>query len=115
MRGTTRHDDVLAEISATGADAEIADPDRLGTILPLLGDVTVLAWLVGPGRLGALLERLVDTPVRGLVCDGSDGAALVHEASERWHIPVEIIEEDPGDHGAWLEAALRAVGDVVTG
>jgi hypothetical protein len=91
----------------------IADPDRLGTILPLLGDVSVLAWLVGSARLETLLERLVDTPVRGLVYDGSEGADLVRTASERWRIPIALIDERPGHHEAWLEEARRAIGGLV--
>jgi hypothetical protein len=113
VRGTTRRQEALAEISETGAEGVIADPDRLGTILPLLGDVTVLAWLAGSSRLETLLERLVDTPIRGLVYDGAEGAPLVRAASARWHIPVEVVEEDPSVHAAWLAAARAAVAAVL--
>lgn len=113
VRGTTRRKEALPAISMTGAEAVIADPDRLGTILPLIGDVTVVAWLVGSARLETLLERLVDTPVRGFVYDGGEGAELVRAASNRWRIPVEIIEEDPSGHAAWLAAATRATSRVV--
>ena len=108
VRGTTRRQEALSDISATGADAVLADPERLGTLLPGIEGVSVVCWLVPRGPLGTFLERVVDTPVRGFVYDGSDGAALVRSASERWRIPVEIIEEDPGDHAAWLAAATRA-------
>ncbi|HEY1356915.1 MAG TPA: hypothetical protein VGF21_01290 [Thermoleophilaceae bacterium] len=114
VRGTTRRPEALEAIGSTGAEAVIADPDRLGTILPLLGDVTVLAWLAGSARLETLLERLVDTPVRGLLYDGAEGSALVRAASERWSIPARVIEDDPADHEAWLAAARRAVGELVS-
>jgi hypothetical protein len=108
VRGTTRRSDVLEEISSVGAEAAIADPDRLATVLPRIEGVSVICWLTPPGRLEALLERLVDTPVRGFVCDGR-AAAPARAASERWQIPVEIVEETSGDHAAWLAAATQAV------
>jgi len=113
VRGTTRRPEALSEISGSGAEAVIADPDRLGTILPLLGDVSVLAWLVGSSRLETLLERIVDTPVRGLVYDGADGAPLVRAASQRWRIPVAVVEEEESAHAAWLAAARAAVHAVL--
>jgi hypothetical protein len=108
VRGTSRRSEGVEAISASGAEGVLADPDRLATILPQLDGVSVLCWLIGGGRLETMLERLVDTPVRGFVCEG-DRAEVVRAASERWHIPVEIIEEDPGDHAAWLATAARAV------
>ena len=48
------------------------------------------------------------------MCD-ADAAALARAASERWRIPVEIVQEDPSDHAAWLAAATRAVGRVLGG
>jgi hypothetical protein len=109
VRGTTRREEALPAISASGAEAVVADPARLATILPVLEGVSVVSWLVVGGPLQTLLERLVDTPVRGFVYEGGEGASVVRAASERWRIPVEIVDEDPSDHGAWLEAAARAV------
>jgi uncharacterized protein YbjT (DUF2867 family) len=109
VRGTSRRVEALSAIESTGAEAVLADPDRLVTILPLLEGVSVVCWLTGGGRLESLLERLVDTPVRGFVYEG-DRAGMVRDAHERWRIPVQIIEEDPSDHEAWLAAAVRAVG-----
>ena len=81
-----------------GIEAALADPARPGTILDLVGDVTVIHWLLGSAAgpedvdalhgdsLEALLERLVDTPVRGFVYEAAGrapdrclrrGAALV--------------------------------------
>ena len=121
MRGTTRDRGSLGEITAAGAEAVVADPDRLGTLLPLIEGVSVICWLMGSApapelhgpRLQSMLERLVDTPVRGFVYEtasGVDGgAAIVREASRTYRMPVEVLEADPGDHPGWLSAATAAV------
>ena len=114
VRGTTRREEALGEIRASGAEAVLADPDRLATMLPQLEGVSVVCWLISEGRLETLLERLVDTPVRAFVYEG-DRPEVVRAASERWRIPVEIIEEDPGDHGAWLAAITQAVSRLLAG
>jgi nucleoside-diphosphate-sugar epimerase len=130
VRGTTRDPSRAAEIEAAGAEAVVADPDRLGTIMAQLGGITVVCWLMGSAtgetaaalhgpRLRTLLERLVDTPVRGVVYEGAGsvdpavlaaGAAAVREAAATWRIPVGIVDADPADHAAWLAAATAAVG-----
>ena len=119
MRGTSRTAAGVEAIEAAGIEGAIADPDRPGTVLDLVGDVTVLAWLLGSAsgepqglaaihgpRLASLLEKLVDTPVRGVVYEASGsvpasilgmGTRLVEEASERWRIPHRILTADPSD------------------
>jgi uncharacterized protein YbjT (DUF2867 family) len=130
VRGTTRSREHLAEIEAAGAEAVLADPDRLGTLMTQLHGVTLVCWLMGSAdgataealhgpRLRTLLERLVDTPVRGMVYEASGsldpellagGAAAVREASARWSIPADVVETDPGDREGWLAAMTAAVG-----
>ena len=108
VRGTSRDPGRAAEIEAAGLEAAVADPDRLGTIMLALPGVSVVCWLLagatGPtatdlhdARLRTLLERLVDTPVRGFVYEAGPGAQAVHDASARWHLPVEVVPaaEDP--------------------
>jgi hypothetical protein len=125
VRGTTRGMAGLAEIEAAGAEAVVADPDRLGTVMVQLAGVTLICWLMGSAtgaddlhgpRLETLLERLVDTPVRGIVYEAAgsvepallaSGAAAVRAAADRWRMPAEVVEADPADHEAWL-AAMRA-------
>ena len=125
MRGTTRSTDGVAAIEAAGVEGVVADPDRLGTIMGQLAGVTVVCWLMGSAtgapdlhgpRLETLLERLVDTPVRGIVYEAAGsvepalltgGAAAVRAAAERWRMPAEVVEADPAEHEAWL-AAMRA-------
>jgi hypothetical protein len=128
VRGTTRAAAGLAEIEAAGAEAVVADPDRLGTVMVQLAGATLICWLMGSAtgaddlhgpRLETLLERLVDTPVRGIVYEAAGtvepallagGAAAVRTAAERWRMPAELVEVDPGDHEAWLAAMRAAVG-----
>jgi uncharacterized protein YbjT (DUF2867 family) len=130
LRGTTRDPRNAAEIEAAGIEPAVADPDRPGTVLDLVGDVTVVNWLLGSAqaepevidaihgpRLEALLERLVDTPVRGFVYEAAGGvqaqhlergAEIVRSAAETWRIPVEVVEADPADLDAWLDAITAA-------
>ncbi|MEK6252512.1 MAG: hypothetical protein AABM43_11315 [Actinomycetota bacterium] len=130
LRGTTRDPEHVADIEAAGIESAVADPNRPGTLLDLVGDVTIVHWLLGTAqaepevivaihgaRLKALLERLVDTPVRGFVYEAAGdvqrqqlerGAGLVRSAAETWRIPVEVVEADPTDLGAWLDAMTAA-------
>ena len=130
VRGTTRSPERLDAIEAAGAEAVIADPDRLGTIMVQLAGVSAVCWLLGSAtgpsaadlhgpRLQTLLERLVDTPVRGLAYEAAGsvdaallarGAATVREAAATWRMPAEVVEADPADHPAWLAAMTAAVG-----
>jgi uncharacterized protein YbjT (DUF2867 family) len=118
VRGTSRREEGLAAIEAAGIEPALADPDRPGTILELVNDVAVLVLLLGSAqgteeelaaihgpRLERLLEHLVETPVRGVVYEGTEaGTEIVLAASRTWQIPVEVIGE-----GADLGAAVRAI------
>jgi hypothetical protein len=134
VRGTSRTEAGVVAIEAAGAEGVLADPDRLGTITDLIGDVTVLVWLMGAAsgeagevvngpRLESLLERLVDTPVRGFVYEAAgiaparalqEGAEMALAASERWRIPVRVLEADSADHDGWARAAHAAVTSILT-
>jgi uncharacterized protein YbjT (DUF2867 family) len=129
VRGTTRSRERLAEIDAAGAEAVLADPNRLGTLMRELAGVSLVCWLMGSAegesaadlhgpRLRTLLERLVDTPVRGVVYEAAgslpqellaSGAAAVREASRTWSIPAEVVDADPREPRPWLAAMTRAV------
>ena len=109
-------------------------------MLKLVGDVAVvvlgarLARPGGPGgeedlrlihgeRLERLLERLVDTPVRGFVYEGTGsvgprpsrpGGDAVEAAAATWRIPVEVVEAGFGRiRVSWAEAMAVAVGGLV--
>jgi hypothetical protein len=128
VRGTTRDPASADEILAAGLDAVVADPDRVGTVLDHIRDVTLVFWLLGSAsgdaevvaalhgpRLERLMQEVVDTPVRGVVYESAGGlrpdvlergAAIVRTAAERWRIPVETVDADPRDWEGWLEAML---------
>jgi hypothetical protein len=117
VRGTTRGPHV-AEIAATGAEPYVGDPDRIATLMDGLHGVTIVCWLMGTipdadlhaGRLRMLCEKLVDTPVRGVVYEGifPEGEAIARGASDTWQIPLEVLSGDPrGD--AWVTEAVAAV------
>jgi uncharacterized protein YbjT (DUF2867 family) len=109
VRGTSRRQQGLEAIEAAGIEAAEADPGRPGTILELVNDVAVLVLLLGSAggsdeelaaihgpRLERLLEHLVETPVRGVVYEGTDGGAeAVRSASRTWRIPARVISPDP--------------------
>ena len=104
VRGTSRREEGLAAIEAAGIEPALADPDRPGTILELVNDVAVLVLLLGSAsgseeelaaihgpRLERLLEHLVETPVRGVLYEGTEaGAEVVEAASRTWRIPAAI-------------------------
>jgi len=131
VRGTTRESARCAAIAAAGAEPFVGDPDRIATLMDALTGVTVLCWLMGSasgepervaalhdGRLRMLFEKLVDTPVRGVVYEAAGslpapvlerGRAVASAAHETWRIPLELLQADPADHGAWRAAAGAAV------
>jgi putative NADH-flavin reductase len=132
VRGTTRDSSRAGQIESAGAEAVVADPDRLGTLMAPLAGVGVVCWLMGSvrdapelhsERLRTLTERLVDTHVRGLVYEaaGSAGRALLGEgeeivrrASATWRIPVEVVDADPARHADWLAAMRASVGRLLS-
>jgi uncharacterized protein YbjT (DUF2867 family) len=135
VRGTSRRPEGLAAIEEAGIEAAEADPVWPGTVLDLVGDVTAVFWLLGSAvgedeeveaihgqRLERLLEKLVDTPVRGFVYEAAGavaarhlerGRATVEEAAGRWRIPVAFVEADPLDPAAWVERMLAATGELM--
>jgi uncharacterized protein YbjT (DUF2867 family) len=132
VRGTTRDPAALEAIEAAGIEPALADPDRAMTILDLVGDVTLIYWLLGSAvgesdrvgavhgpRLERVLEEIVDTPVRGFVYEAAgsldrarreDGAAIVRAAGERWRIPFALVDCDPADWRAWRKRMVAAAG-----
>ena len=119
VRGTTRDPARAPLIAEAGAEPYVGDPDRIGTLMDALTGVTVVCWLMGTvpvpelhgGRLRMLWEKLVDTPVRGVVYEGSlpEGESVARAAAETWRIPLEVLTADPAGHDAWLREARHAV------
>ena len=135
VRGTTRDSHTAERIAGAGADPYVGDPDRIGTLMDALAGVTILVWLLGcaagepervaalhDGRLRMLFEKLVDTPVRGVVYEAEGtvpagalarGRALAAHAEATWHLPVALLEAPPAPHDAWLGAARAAVAGLL--
>jgi nucleoside-diphosphate-sugar epimerase len=131
VRGTSRTPAGCDAIAAAGIDAAPADPDRAGTVLDLVDDVAVVVWALGSAtgpaeqvaavnvpRLERVLERLVDTPVRGFVYEGAGsapaevlaaGSELVRGAGRRWRMPVAVVATPPEDHSGWANDMAAAV------
>jgi hypothetical protein len=130
VRGTSRKASALDEIADAGIEPAEADPNSPGTILDLCADVGVVVWLLGSAtgarellgaihgpRLERLMEKLVDTPVRGFAYEAAGtvatdlldgGREIVERAGATWRIPVGLIGREPGE-GGWAEGAA---GDV---
>lgn len=129
VRGTTRREHGLGPIEAAGIEPALADLDRVGTVLELVGDVAVVYLLLGSAagspddvaaihgpRLERLMEKLVDTPVRGVVYEAvgsvdpillGGGAEIVKAASRTWRIPVEIVSAKQDDPFLWSEEMAK--------
>ncbi|HWF54267.1 MAG TPA: hypothetical protein VG223_06570 [Solirubrobacteraceae bacterium] len=130
VRGTTRSAEGAAAISAVGAEAVLADPDRLDTLFGALDHVTVAYVLLGSAvgsreqlaalhgdRLESLVFKMIDTTVRVVIyeaagtVDGallSAGAETVRRLCEQNRMLYELLDADPGEPDAWVRAALAA-------
>ena len=137
VRGTTRDPGRAAAIAAAGAEPYVGDPDRIATLMDALAGVTVLCWLMGTatgdeervaalhdGRLRMLWEKLVDTPVRGVVHEAAGslpdevlarGRTVALAGHETWRIPLELLETDPREHERWRLDAGSAVDRLLGG
>lgn len=134
MRGTSRRAAGLEAIESAGVEAAVADPDRPGTVLDLCGDVAAVVWLLGsaagdPGtvsavhgpRLERLIEKLVDSPVRGFAYEAAGsadpvllrtGREIVERAGERWRIPIALLSEGRERPG-WADKAAAEVAGLL--
>jgi hypothetical protein len=126
----------LAAISAAGGEPVLADPGRIGTLMDALSGVTVVCWLMGTAgaspergaelhgdRLRMLFEKLVDTPVRGVVYEAAGtlppevyarGREIASTAARTWALPVEILTCDPVVLDTWRPAARACVARLLT-
>jgi nucleoside-diphosphate-sugar epimerase len=132
VRGTTRDPARAAAIESAGAEAVVADPDRVATVAPALehvgAAVILLGSAVGSGeavaalhgsRLDMLLSRMLDSTVRGIVYEatGSVGASITASGAQRVRafcedsrIPYALLDAPPD---AWPEGAADAVERVL--
>lgn len=135
VRGTTRTASRRSAIEAAGAEAVVAEPLRLGTLLPHLQGVSAMAWLMGTAsgepddvaalhgpRLESIVAKLVDSHVRGVVYEAAGsvdpstlaaGAETARAVAEANRVPLEAVERAPADLDAWIADMRAAVGRVL--
>ena len=135
VRGTTRDPRRFEAIEAAGGEPYLGDPDRIMTLMDALAATTIVCWLMGSatgedeavralhvGRLRMLCEKLVDTPVRGLVYEAAgtvpfewleEGEMITRGARATWNIPLEVLHTDPADCEAWRVEARDAVARIL--
>jgi hypothetical protein len=135
VRGTSRTEDGLAAIGQAGIEPALADPLDPHTVLELVGDVTIVLWLFasaqGPpeelsaihgSRLERLMERLIETPVRGFVYEmkGTVNPILLEHGSEvleavgdTWRVGISCVFVDPRDPHDWAEIMTGAATGLV--
>jgi hypothetical protein len=123
-------------IEAAGAQAVVADPGRVGTIIDALDHVTVVLILLGSARgpapalaelhgarLQALLTRMIDTTIKGVVYEArgsvepavlASGVASLRGFAQRARARTALLEADPAAPEPWLREALAAVETVLT-
>ncbi len=132
VRGSSRRDGELAEMEAVRIEPHHGDPDRVGTLAPAFDRVSVACVLLGSAtgapeavralhetRLEMLLERMLDTTIRGIVYEAAGsvdpavlagGIAIVRRRCEGSLIPYALLQSDPARaRTAWLQEALTAV------
>jgi hypothetical protein len=120
VRAVTRSQSRRAEIEAAGCECWIGDPDRVGTLRYALENATVLLWLLATvdvpelhgSRLEMMLERTVDTTVRGVLYESPPsraGEAVVQVAHDRHGIPIAFLDADPRDVDGWVAGARDGI------
>jgi voltage-gated potassium channel Kch len=122
VRFVTRNEAFRDEIEAAGGECWIGDPDRIGSLRYALENVTVLLWLLGPApgeelhgsRLTMMMERTIDTTVRGIVYEGTEGGTeVVRRMAAYNEIPHVILATPRADEDAWVAALLQAVDGIL--
>ncbi|CAB4873682.1 MAG: hypothetical protein F2799_04410 [Actinobacteria bacterium] len=136
VRGTTRTRTRVDELEAAGIEPWVGDPDRIATINYSLENATILIWALASAegeaeaveplhgtRLQMLLERTIDTTVRGVLYESvgtlpddvlAAGAAEVKKACDKNEIPWALIDADPSDAPSWALSAKAAVDELLT-
>jgi uncharacterized protein YbjT (DUF2867 family) len=126
VRGTTRDEAKLSAIEAAGAEAVVADPYRLATVMPALDGASAVLWLMGTAngsadaveavhstRLESMLELIVDTHARGFVYETGAverevGLHAARCARAAFEMPIEVLDADPLNRETWLADARAA-------
>ena len=131
VRGTTRDRTRVAELEEAGIEPWVGDPDRIATINYSMENATILCWMLASAkgddgqvaalhgtRLEMMLERTIDSTVRGVLYESAGsaadealavGAANVERICGRNEIPWALLEAPPDDPAAWALAAKQRI------
>lgn len=134
VRGTTRDPSRKPEIEATGAQAYVGDPNRVGSLIAALDGVTIMCILLGSAtgspdhlktlhtnRLEMLLQRTIDTTIHGITYEATGainqttlttGAELVQQKCNLNGIPHKILHPTSNN---WLETSTGAIEALLAG
>jgi hypothetical protein len=121
VRAVTRDEGKRTRLEKASCECWIGDPDRIGTLRYALENATVLLWLLDTvdvpelhgSRLEMMLERTVDTTVRGVLYEGRRGEAVVQAAHDRHGIPIAFLEVDPDDTERWVAQARARIDELL--
>ena len=101
VRAVSRREEARGAIEAAGGELWRGDPDVVGTLRYALENVTVLLWLLGTvpraelhgPRLEMMLEKTIDTTVRGVVYEAGppEGTATVERVAGFNEIPYRVV------------------------
>ena len=137
VRGTTRHEERRAELEAAGIEPWIGDPDRIASIHYSMENATILIWALASAtgddtervaalhgtRLQMMLERTIDSTVRGVLYEAAGslpdavlagGMSEVERACRKNEIPWAALEADPANWADWVGSAKAGVDDLLT-
>ena len=117
VRVVTRTEERRTEIEAAGGECWIGDPDRIGTLRYAVANVTILLWALDTvdrpelhgSRLEMMLERTVDTMVRGVIYEGERGREVVERMCSLNEVPLRLLAADASDSVGWAAAARELV------
>ena len=117
VRAVTRSEANRAAIEEAGAECWIGDPDVVGTLRYALDNVTLLLHLLGASedpdlhgsRLEMLLERTIDTTVRGVLYEVGHGRETLERMASFNEIPYRLVEHGAPAWDAEARAAVAAL------
>ncbi len=131
VRAVTRSEAHRAVLEEAGAEVWIGTPDVIGSLRYGLENVTILAWCLGRAvgeteslrvlhgsRLHMMLEKTIDTTVRGVLYESvgtvdpeilAAGAAIVDTMHVQNEIPYALLETPADDPMAWAVAARASI------
>ena len=117
VRAVTPHETDRVKVEATGAECWIGDPDVVGTLRYALDNVTLLLHLLGDddrpdlhgSRLEMLLERTIDTTIRGVVYEAGPGRETLVRMASYNEIPHRVIEHGSATWDADVRGSIAAL------